>query len=553
MANSLSPLMFTVGLIDRISGPAQRATESFNNLVADARSGFSNMASGAIGLAGTGTLLYGALQPALALESALGDVKALGMQENALASLKDTSMDLASSYGIAVTEVVTGSARLKSSIGNLSDAEFIDMTNAAGTLAAGTKTSMDDATRYITQMYERYKASADSIGKTEWVNQLVSKTAFLKKSLGTDVTEITDAMEGLNNLGTGLGVGLDEQLAVVATLSKSTGISDAEQQYTAFLEQVFEAQDKLGMSFTDSTGALLPMVDILGKLQNEFGNLQGVEAWQMLDDAFGDGSKLIQQLSKDTSGLNKTMLDLGKINSIELAGEMAKEMAGPWSKMASAINNVQTIIGDLLLPSLMPLIDGLKSGADQIKEWSRIFPNLSRTIVTTGLAILGLTAGMAAVTIAVGIAKAALAGFKVLVTAVRSITLLWAGAQWLLNAAFIASPIGLIVIGITALVSVIYAAFKGIMALWDAIKDTGPVKGLIKMLNMIPGVDISSETSTEVPALQETKQNEVPAGGITNQISKSIADNSSSNNTVNITTNEAITPAQIEQMMMMGV
>ena len=488
----------------------------------------------------------------IALETALGDVKALGTQENAIVALKDTSMELASSYGLAVTEVVTGSARLKASISNLTDTEFIAMTKAAGTLAAGTKTSMDDATRYISQMYERYKISADAIGKSQWVDQLVGKTAYLKKNLGMDATEITDAMEGLNNLGTGLGVGLDEQLAVVSTLSKSTGISDAEQQYTAFLEHVFEAQDKLNMSFTDSTGALLPMVDILGKLQNEFGNLQGVDAWQKLDDAFGDGSKLIQQLSKDTTGLNKTMLDLGKIDSIELAGKMAKETAGPWSKMASAINNVQTIIGDLLLPSLMPLIDSIQSGADQIREWLKIFPNLSKAIVTTGLAIIGLTAGMAAITIAVGIAKAAIAGFKFLVTAIRSVTLLWAGAQWLLNAAFIASPIGLIVIGITALISVIYAAYKGITALWDTIKDTGPVKGLIKMLNMIPGVDIDTGTTTEVPALQETKQNEVPAGGITQQISKSIANNSNRSTTVNVTTNEQITPAQIDQLMLMG-
>ena len=65
MADPLKPLMFTVGLIDKISGPANKATKSFNNLVADARSGFSHMASGAIGMAGAGTLLvHGALQPA---------------------------------------------------------------------------------------------------------------------------------------------------------------------------------------------------------------------------------------------------------------------------------------------------------------------------------------------------------------------------------------------------------------------------------------------------------------------------------------------------------
>ena len=194
----------------------------------------------------------------------------------------------------------------------------------------------------------------------------------------------------------------------------------------------------------------------------------------------------------------------------------------------------------------------MSAASREVLYWTKLFPNLTRVVGLTALTIMAMGASMAIVTIAAGIFKSAIAGLKLMMTMVRSATILWTGAQWLLNAAFIASPIGLIVIGITALISVIYAAYKGITALWDTIKDTGPVKGLIKMLNMIPGVDIDTGTTTEVPALQETKQNEVPAGGITQQISKSIANNSNRSTTVNVTTNEQITPAQIDQLMLMG-
>ena len=550
MGDPLKPLMFTVSLIDKISSPADKATRSFNNLVTEARSGFSHMASGAIGLAGTGAMLYSGLQPALELETALGNVKVLGVQKDALEALKTASMELSSGYGLAVAEVVAGSARLKASIGNLGDAEFIAMTNAAGVLAAGTKTSMDDSTQYIAQMYERFKISADAMGRTAWVDQLVSKTAYLKKTMGADASEIAGVMEGINNKATLRGVGLDEQLAVIATLGKSTGLTEAEQQYTAFLENITNAEEKLGVSLKND-GAILPIVDVIDTLQGKFGNLEGEAVLHTLDDAFGDGALLIQQLAKDSTSLGKTLASLGNIKSLKPGADMADDMTGAWSQMAGAISNVMTIIGDLMLPAIMPMIEAVRSGADQIREWSLMFPNLSRVIVQTGLTILGLTAAMAAVTIAVGIAKSAWAGFKLVMTAIRSATLLWTGAQWALNAAFLASPIGLVAIGITALLAVIYAAYRGITALWDAIADTTAIRTLTKIINLIPGVNIGlgDETAVDVPALQESKRNEVPAGGAT---IKTVNSSSNKSTTVNVTTNEQITPAQIDQLLLMA-
>jgi tape measure domain-containing protein len=77
----------------------------------------------------------------------------------------------------------------------------------------------------------------------------------------------------------------------------------------------------------------------------------------------------------------------------------------------------------------------------------------------------------------------------------------WTGVQWLLNAAFVASPIGWIVAGIGALVAVItvcwnkFAGFRAvIMTVWDTIKGFGGVikafvidriKGLIEGLGAV--------------------------------------------------------------------
>ena len=134
---------------------------------------------------------------------------------------------------------------------------------------------------------------------------------------------------------------MNEQLAVVSKLSQSTGISDAEQQYTAFLEHIYEAQEKLGLSFMGANGKLLSMTEILAKLQGKFGDLGGVKAWSELDEAFGEGSKLIQQLSKDTTGLTEIMDQLGSIKGIEDTAKMAESMVSPWQKVSAGIQAVK--------------------------------------------------------------------------------------------------------------------------------------------------------------------------------------------------------------------
>lgn len=573
MNDSLRPLMFTVGLIDRISGPAARATRSFDGLIDSAKAGFEDMRSGAMGLAATGFMIYESLTPAIEMNRALAETRSIGVQETALKQLNDTALELSATYGVVAAEVVGSGTQISKAIKGLSGDELSAFTSASAVLAATTKATMDETSLYITQMYERFKGSADAMGKAQWVEQLVGQTNYLSKELGTNTTDIADAMQGINNLGSGLGVAMEEQLAVLATLSKSTGIADAEAQYTNFLEYAVAAQDKLGMSFTDSNGKLLPMLDILGKLQTEFDDLSGANAWAKLDEAFGDGSKLIQQLSKDTAGLGKTINDLGKLNGMAKAAEAAQAMTDPWQQLASGVNAVRIAMGQALLPAIEPVIQWFADMARELLLLIKLFPNITKVIGVTALIILGLASGMALLTIAVGIGKAAWAGWLMVMNLAKIATAAYTAVQWLLNAAFFASPIGLIIIGFTAFVAVLYAAWQGIKLLWNLFKESsagqflmatvagivnwfkslgGMVDWVIDKLNMIPGVNIgtdSADLTTELPYRKESMANEIPAGGVTNQISKSIADNSSQQTIVNIETTEPVSPQYVQDQL----
>ncbi len=636
--------MFTVGLIDQITSPAHKATQSFDGLITTAKSGFRDMAAGAVGLAGTGAMIYQGLAPAIEMERALGELESAGMEQSTISELGDTALTLSASYGRAATEIVASSARIGRSIQGLSDTEYAAFTEATTVLATSTKAGMDETANYVTQMYHRYQDTADAMGRAEWVQQLTGQTAYLKSQLGADTTEMINAMEGLNNLGSGLGVSMEEQMAVLATLGQSTGIAEAEQQYTNFLEYAVSAQDKLGMSFTDSNGNLLPMVTILQMLEDEFGNLESAETWAVLDDAFGDGSKLIQQLSKDTEGLNTTISEMGNIQGMDNAVGMAESMVDPWQQLAASLNAVRTAIGMALLPVITPLIEGMADGSQEVLQWTEMFPNLTKVIGLTVVTILALGAGMAMITLAAGLGSAAWAGFLTVMKLGRVITMAITAAQWAMNAAFLASPVGLIVIGITALVAILYAAWMGITALWNVFSETaageaftamiesivawfsslgGIIDWVIDKINVIPGISIGEEgadntvpaetaayipaaaTATpapeidasglqieppfqqeslantgqvetgtasyipettaeitqpvidtnslniEVPYRQESMGNEIPSGGITNQISRSINDNSNKTTNVAITTSQNMTPALLNEMLLM--
>ena len=575
MNDSLKPLMFVVGLIDQISGPAGRASRSFDGLVENAKAGFEDMKSGAMGLAATGFMIYEGLQPAIEMNRALADVRSAGVQEAALNQLNNTALELSATYGLVASEVAGSGAQISRSIKGLSGDELSAFTSAAGVLAATTKAGMDETTLYITQMYERFKGTADVMGKSQWVETLVSQTAYLKKELGTNTTDIADAMQGLNNLGSGLGVAMEEQLAIMATLSKSTGIADAEAQYTNFLEYAVAAQEKLGMSFTDSNGKLLPMLDIIGKLQGEFGDLSGADTWAILDDAFGDGSKLIQQLSKDTVGLGKTIDDLGKLKGMDEASKMAESMVDPWTQLSSGVNAVRIAMGQALLPVIEPIIQWFANMAREILLLIKLFPNITKVIGVTALTILGLASGMALLTIAVGIGKAAWAGWLVVMQLASAVTKVFTAIQWLLNAAFVASPIGLIVIGIIALAAALFLAWQGIKLLWNIFKESSAGQFMIKMLgsivnwfkslggmvdfvidklNMIPGVNIgggAEETNVDLPYRKESLTSDVPTGGVTQQISKSISENSSKQTSVTINSSQPMTPSLMNEYLLM--
>jgi len=534
-ADALKPLMFTVGLVDKITGPAQKATKSFDGLVNTAKTGFRDMAAGAIGLAGTGALIYQSLTPAIEMNRALKEVESLGVQEKALQDLNISALEFSSNYGVAADEFVSASYKIQSGIAGLQGNELSSFTTASGILAKSTKSDVDTITDYMATMYNVFSENADKMGRSNWVEMVSGQTAAAIRMFKTSGTEMASGFSSLGATATKMGVQMSEQIAVLGTLQGTMSGSEAATKYNSFLGAAVSAQDKLGLSFFDTTGNMKSMSEIMKILESEIGHLDKAAQYATLKDAFGtdEAVKLIQLLISDSDKLAGSIAQIGEIQNMDNAKEMAETMVDPWMQLSAGIDAVRIAIGQALLPVLNPLIDTMAAASREVLYWTKLFPNITKLIGLTVITILALGAGMAALTIAAGLGKSAWAGFLMVMKLGRVVTMAVAAAQWAMNAAFIASPVGLIVIGITGLVAVLYAAWMGIKALWSMFADTtagegfmamiqgivdwftslgGIVDWVIEKLNKIPGVSIGAETeqpelpSQPAPALPEAMQ-----------------------------------------------
>lgn len=146
----------------------------------------------------------------------------------------------------------------------------------------------------------------------------------------------------------------------------------------------------------------------------------------------------------------------------------------PPDKAAVALNNLKIAgadLGNTILSALAPALEGLVSKVRNFAQWFTSLDDKAKlTIVTIGgiVAAIGpaliafgkMATGISAAVKAIqtiktayAAAKGAIASFNIVQTAQAAISKVVAAAQWLVNAAMNANPIGLIVIAIAGLVA----------------------------------------------------------------------------------------------------
>lgn len=563
--------MFTVGLVDQITKPIAKISNSLNGLTNDYQRGTMKMASGVAGIAASGYALQNALMPAIEMDRALGEVKSLGVRESALKQLTDTSYDFALKYGKSSTEFVKSSYDIQSAIAGLNDADLSAFTLSSNVLAAATKADAGTITNYMGTMYGIFKNQANAMGKSEWVEQLTGMTASAVQAFKTTGSEMSSAFTAIGAQATTAGIAMNEQMAVLGTLQATMSGSEAGTKYKSFLAGVGKAQDALNLTFTDSQGAMLPMVDILNQIKGKYGETIDVAEGDELKKAFGSAEAVatINLLMNDIDGLGQSIDSLGNVTGMQQAEKMAMDMTDQSQRLAQSWYVIRAAWGSAILPVFNKFVGLIADMGTSVVWFTEAFPNLTKWIGYAAVGVLGLVAAGGLFTLMMGAGKMAMVAWTVGAMAWGGITAALTtgltflkGAMLALNIVMYANPIGLIVAGITLAIAAVGALIyywddlKATMGEWGWIKAIGGIFSsvwggiksifndtmdwIIDKLNMIPGVDIDTNVaSTSVASISaiEPIRSKAEKGGITQQISN--ANQQKSTHIASVTINPA--------------
>lgn len=499
MTDRSARLAFILSLTDKVTAPMGKVKTSFSDLAQQGQKNITQMGLGLAGMVGAGVAITQSLEPALEMNRALGEVRSLGVAEDALNALNRKSLEFSVAYGENARDFVASAYHIEGAIKGLVGNQLATFTNASDVLAKATKADADTMGTYVGTMYNLFKGQADAMGKGQWVETLAGQTATAVQLFRTSGEQIGEAFKSAGGLASTAGVSLAEQMAVLGTLGGTMDGGEAGGLYKSFFENVSGASEKLGMSFVDQQGKLLPMMNILDKLKGKFGDLSIEANGKQLRDAFGgEAARLITTLMGDTGRLKNGMEQLGNVRGLENAERMAKAMVDPWQQFGAAVQALRIAFGQSLIPILAPLMDRLVGIASTLTRWTQLFPNITRVIGIATLVVFGIIAAMSLLTLTVGMSKMVWLGlvtvWKVLTMAglrsiamflyhtvmvigfvaglvlmvawmglVKGAMLLWQGAIWLVNTALLANPVTWIVMGIVALVAAVAAA----IIYWD--------------------------------------------------------------------------------------
>ena len=499
MADRSSRLDFILALTDKVTAPLGKVKMSFSDLANQSGENIKQMGLGLAGITGGFMAINGAMEPALEMNRALGEVKSLGVAEDALDALNAKALEFSVNYGENAQAFVSSAYLIEGAVKGLAGEQLAVFTNTSNLLAKATKTDSQTMGEYVGTLYNLQKSQADAMGKGAWVEKLGGQTALATQLFRTSGAAMKDAFKEAGAIATTAGVDLAEQMAVIGTLSSTMEGGDAGGRYKAMFENMGAASEKLGLKFTDQQGRMLPILDIMDKLQGKLGDLTSASAGAKLTEAFGgEGAQVLGALAKDAGRLRNGIDQLGKVRGLEQAEKMAKAMVDPWQQFGAAVQALRIAFGQSLIPILTPLMDRLVAIAGTLTRWTQLFPNITRVVGLAVLTVLGMAAAMGMLTFAVGMSKIVwlslvtvwkvltwtgfrsiamflyhtvmivgfVAGLVLMYTwmgLVRGAMLLWQGAIWLVNAAMMANPVALIVVGVVALVAVIAAA----VVYWD--------------------------------------------------------------------------------------
>ncbi len=344
---------------------------------------------------------------------------------------------------------------------------------AIGVIATGMGAAVTAALGYATNA-----AMDEQVG--------ISRLRVALKAVGADYDALSDQIE-----------------ANIAATQKKTNYSDGEQRdalveligvtgtYEGALEQLQLATDLAANKKMD----LVTAATLVGRVVT--GNTQALSRYGIVVKEGAKPTEVLAQMQKRFAGA-------------------AEGAVKPTTQLKNAVEDVAEMVGGYLVPAMKTGTQWLVNIIGKVKEWGDEHPRLMQ-VITTGGAILGVfLTGLGGIALTLPKIIEGVISVTKLLHLQAIATKVMTAAQWLLNAAMTANPVGLVIAGVAALTGLIYGLVKGIQWLTgkskenaDATRDLSAADKLYyenveKARKKVR--DLTSEQEQLTEALKKTKE-----------------------------------------------
>lgn len=399
---------------------------------------------------------------------------------------------------------------------------------------------------YILQITDRMSSTLNKIGAstkttTQDVRELKGEVNSLSNmSLGGFFSSIRKAVPALGAgavLGKTIKSGMEQEMRNTSFEVLFGGVDNAKRMINDISDYAAKSPyGKVGLSeatqmmagFGIAQDKIMPNLKMIGDIAmgdaNKFrsltlafsqmsstGRLTGQDLLQMINAGFNP----LEQISRDTGlsiGYLKEQMEKGVISSemVTQAFQNATKEGGLYHGMIDkimntvggqwsiAMNNMSekllslydNVLQPLILPALKKfnvfLSDPIGTIGRLTDKITSSFPVITGVFVTATAAVVGYKLAilsMAGLQAVIAGLKSALVAYEIVVFAVKNSTNLWQAAQWLLNVAIGANPVGAAIAGIVALIALITFLIVKINGWGNAWEHT--VKGMKVMLKYV--------------------------------------------------------------------
>lgn len=423
--SAVQGLEYIISLTDQLSAPLKGVMKSIDDLGKRGADAMKNIGIGVAGIVGAGVALKSALDPAIEFSRAINEVKAAGIGASGLEKVEQFALDFSSSFGIASNEVVNSVNEIARAIDGLTDDELISFSKGSNILAKATGSSVKEMGSYISQLYGIFGEQAAAMGKSQWVEMISAQATVTANKFKSSGESLMQAFTNLGSLAKDQGVQSAEQFAVIGNLQNVFEGGLAGTKYVAFLSGVVKAQKKLGLSFLDSQGKMLPIIDILEKIKGKYGDLEGnTKALEELRNAFGtkEAAQVISNLLPKIDSLKGDIAEISKMKSLDDAVKISKIVTDSWMRFQAIFQNIKIAIGTQILAKLEPVMNRIADMGQEFTNWLRTYKNIARWIGYAVGALIGFTGLTAALTLMSGIISAIGVAFSFLASPIMLVT-----------------------------------------------------------------------------------------------------------------------------------